>query len=173
MSRFTSSVATSSVARNDSWKAQGFLNFYLPSRENSRKKLGAIGLKASKASEKALLDWLNEDASRTATVLAKVQLEYVSAASPSAKFIFTADMDVGPAPAEGRDAVGYVNFFLPTKDGNRRKLGTIALKSTDVDQNALNTWLAKDEANVEQMRQALQLEYRSATPASTSEFDLS
>jgi len=42
-------------ANSDSWKAQGFLNLYLPSKNGQRKKLGAIPLKESKHSEKHLL----------------------------------------------------------------------------------------------------------------------
>lgn len=65
--------------QNDSWKAQGFLNLYLPSKTGARKKLGAIPLKESKASEKALLQWLNEDPSRVAQILSKLEIEYQSA----------------------------------------------------------------------------------------------
>ena len=66
---------------NESWKAQGFLNFYLPAKNGQRRKLGAIPLKESKANEKQLLAWLNEDPSRVAQILAKLELEYQSAAS--------------------------------------------------------------------------------------------
>lgn len=66
--------------QNDSWKAQGFLNLYLPSKEaGKRKKLGAIPLKENKASEKALLQWLNEDPSRVQQILAKLEIEFQSA----------------------------------------------------------------------------------------------
>lgn len=63
---------------NESWKAQGFLNLYLPSKAG-RRKLGAIPLKESKASEKRLLAWLNEDPSRVAQILSKLEMEYQSA----------------------------------------------------------------------------------------------
>ena len=45
----------SATPSNDNWKAQGFLNFYLPAKNGGRKKLGAIPLKESKGNEKALL----------------------------------------------------------------------------------------------------------------------
>lgn len=64
---------------NDTWKAQGFLNFYLPSKTGGRKKLGAIPLRESKGNEKALLAWLNEDPSRVAQILSKLEIEYQSA----------------------------------------------------------------------------------------------
>lgn len=79
--------ATSSAApaqpstNNESWKAQGFLNFYLPAKNGQRRKLGAIPLKESKVNEKQLLAWLNEDPSRVTQILAKLEIEYQSAAS--------------------------------------------------------------------------------------------
>lgn len=73
----TSSVNTS----NENWKAQGFLNLYLPAKNGQRRKLGAIPLKESKANEKQLLAWLNEDPSRVTQILAKLEIEYQSAAS--------------------------------------------------------------------------------------------
>ena len=80
----TSSAAqTTSTANaaNENWKAQGFLNFYLPAKNGQRRKLGAIPLKESKVNEKQLLAWLNEDPSRVAQILSKLELEYQSAAS--------------------------------------------------------------------------------------------
>jgi hypothetical protein len=64
---------------NDSWKAQGFLNLYLPSKTGARKKLGAIPLKESRTNERQLLAWLNEDPSRVAQILAKLEIEFQSA----------------------------------------------------------------------------------------------
>ena len=64
---------------NDSWKAQGFLNLYLPSKNGSRRKLGAIPLKYSKANEKQLRQWLEEDPTRVAKILAALVIEYQSA----------------------------------------------------------------------------------------------
>lgn len=80
----TSSAAqTTSTANaaNENWKAQGFLNFYLPAKNGQRRKLGAIPLKESKVNEKQLLAWLNEDPSRVAQILSKLEMEYQSAAS--------------------------------------------------------------------------------------------
>lgn len=77
---FTASVTNAVTApSNDNWKAQGFLNFYLPSKNGGRKKLGAIPLRESKGNEKALLAWLNEDPSRVAYILSKLEIEYQSA----------------------------------------------------------------------------------------------
>lgn len=64
---------------NENWKAQGFLNFYLPAKNGGRKKLGAIPLKESRNNEKTLLAWLNEDPSRVAKILSSLEIEYQSA----------------------------------------------------------------------------------------------
>ena len=78
----TSSATTAqSSTNNESWKAQGFLNLYLPAKNGQSRKLGAIPLKESKANEKQLLAWLNEDPSRVTQILAKLEIEYQSAAS--------------------------------------------------------------------------------------------
>ena len=82
---FATSSATQTTstanAANENWKAQGFLNFYLPAKNGQRRKLGAIPLKESKANEKRLLAWLNEDPSRVTQILAKLEIEYQSADS--------------------------------------------------------------------------------------------
>ena len=78
---FNAATVSSATAQptNDSWKAQGFLNFYLPTQDGKRKKLGAIPLKESKADEKRLLAWLNEDPARAEKILAAMIVEYGSA----------------------------------------------------------------------------------------------
>jgi hypothetical protein len=65
-----------SQGQNDSWKAQGFLNLYLPKPDGSKGKLGAIALKDSRPAEKALMAFLNEDPTRVSAVLAKLIIEY-------------------------------------------------------------------------------------------------
>jgi hypothetical protein len=77
---FQNAVTNAAAApSNDNWKAQGFLNFYLPAKNGGRKKLGAIPLKETKANEKTLLAWLNEDPSRVGQILSKLEIEYQSA----------------------------------------------------------------------------------------------
>ncbi len=67
-------------AGNEAWRAQGFLNFYLPSQEEGkRRKLGAIPLRIAKPAEKKLADWLAEDPQRMATLIAHLEVEYQSA----------------------------------------------------------------------------------------------
>ena len=67
------------ATKNDSWKAQGFLNFYLPTENGGKRKLGAIALKASKESEAELVEWLNADPSRAQKILAKLMIDYQEA----------------------------------------------------------------------------------------------
>jgi len=77
---FTSNTSSVQASSNESWKAQGFLNFYLPAADGGkRKKLGAIPLKESRSSEKEMLAWLNSDPSRVSIILAKLEIEYQSA----------------------------------------------------------------------------------------------
>jgi hypothetical protein len=91
--------AASSNAQNDAWKAQGFLNLYLPGPDGKQLKLGAIPLKESNVrgvNEKKMLAWLNEDPSRVSIILSKLTIEYRPVVeTESAGF----DMSVTPAPA--------------------------------------------------------------------------
>ena len=64
------------AAQNDSWKAQGFLNFYLPSKDGSTRKLGAIPLRSSKPAEMTLLEWLKEDPTRAENILLKLSIDF-------------------------------------------------------------------------------------------------
>lgn len=97
---FTSSNARMSNAdtNNDNWKAQGFLNLYLPGKDGTKRKLGAIPLKQAKPAEKQMLDWLNEDPSRVSAILAKLEIVYQSAAPAE-----TAGFDLSdPVPAKAK-----------------------------------------------------------------------
>lgn len=56
--RFNSSAPSNNAQSNDSWKAAGFINLYLPGGKNGTTKLGAIPLKLANADEKRMFDWL-------------------------------------------------------------------------------------------------------------------
>ncbi len=77
----SSAAAATPATQSENWKAQGFLNLYLPSKGGQRRKLGAIPLKDAKVNEKQLRAWLEEDPSRVTQLLAKLEIEYQSAAS--------------------------------------------------------------------------------------------
>lgn len=66
-------------ASNDSWKAQGFLNFSLPTGDGKFRKLGSIALKDAKPAEKALMEWLQKDPANIAKLMAKVRVDFQSA----------------------------------------------------------------------------------------------
>lgn len=71
----TNSAATQS--NNTDWKANGFINLYLPDAVTGKpKKLGAIALKSSSESEKGLLEWLNADPTRIGKVLKALTADY-------------------------------------------------------------------------------------------------
>ena len=72
-------ASNNNAPANDSWKAEGFVNLYLPSTDGGkRKKLGAIPLRNSKPSEAALLEWLKKDANNVNKLLAKLELDFQS-----------------------------------------------------------------------------------------------
>ena len=70
---------------DDSWKADGFINIYLPGADGKDRKIDAIPLKASKAVQKQLLEWLEKDPANIEKLASKLVLTYQSAkASDSA-----------------------------------------------------------------------------------------
>ena len=80
---FNKSMAFNSTAPNrtgspadDSWKAQAFLNFYLPSKTGGRRKLGAIPLKDSVSGQTELMARIAADPAILTLLLSKMQLEY-------------------------------------------------------------------------------------------------
>lgn len=72
-------ATTQPAAQNDSWKADAFLNFYIPSKDGGQKKLGAIPLKMSRANEKQLIEWLQADPENVQKLVNKIQLNFQSA----------------------------------------------------------------------------------------------
>lgn len=58
----TSSNNNTNAPSDESWKAQAFINIYLPTADGSgRRKIGAIPLKEAKNYEAALIKRLSED----------------------------------------------------------------------------------------------------------------
>lgn len=55
-----STAASSNTQRNDAWKAQAFLNFYLTLKSGKRVKVGAIPLKQSNALHAQLIAKLDD-----------------------------------------------------------------------------------------------------------------
>lgn len=59
--RFNAPAADQQAASQDTWKAAGFINFYMPGGETGTTKLGAIPLRLANPDEKRLLEWLKAD----------------------------------------------------------------------------------------------------------------
>ena len=72
-------TAAANTTADTSWKADGFLNLYLPTKGGGRRKLGTIALKKSRTSEAELLAWLEEDPSRVAKVLDSLIIDFQTA----------------------------------------------------------------------------------------------
>jgi DNA gyrase/topoisomerase IV subunit B len=76
---------------NDNWKAQGFINLYLPSKEEGKqRKIGAIPLRVSKAGEKQLLEWLQADPANAKKLAEKLIVDFQEAQA-SEKAVFALD----------------------------------------------------------------------------------
>lgn len=74
------SLLGASQEKDDSWKSQGFLNLYLPTNGGSRRKIGTIFLKESRATDKQLLDAFKRDPEGTMKkLMSMLELEFNSA----------------------------------------------------------------------------------------------
>lgn len=70
---------TAAAQTNTDWKANGFINMYLPDAETGKpRKVGAIALKNSNGAEKSLLDFLNADPANITKVMAALTADYRS-----------------------------------------------------------------------------------------------
>ena len=77
--RTNTAAAQTNDNNQESWKAAGFVNLYLPSTDGGkRKKLGAIPLRTNKPAEATLLEWLKKDANNVEKLLAKLELDFQS-----------------------------------------------------------------------------------------------
>ena len=83
--RTNTAAAAQTNDNQESWKAAGFVNLYLPSTDGGkRKKLGAIPLRANKPSEAALLEWLKKDPANVEKLLSKLELDFQSVEASAA-----------------------------------------------------------------------------------------
>lgn len=81
------------------------------------------------------------------------------------------------APASNRypakeEIDGYLNFSLPSKDGNWKKLGSIAVSLKSTNQKALTEWLLADPARALKLLEKMKLDFQPAK-SEGREFDLS
>ena len=85
MARFNTNTAA--AKDNDDWKAQAFLNVWLPTKAGGRRKVGAIPLKTSRAGDAQLIDFLSggEDALRS--LVNKLEFDFqLSGGNPDSAF---------------------------------------------------------------------------------------
>ena len=69
-------------------------------------------------------------------------------------------------------AKGFINLYLPTNGGSRRKLGAIPLKESKPAEKQLLDWLNEDPSRVQQLLANLEMEYNSAEGSDDSSFKL-
>lgn len=74
---------------------------------------------------------------------------------------------------DNKKAEGFLNFYLPRKDGGRRKLGAVILRKSYPEELTLAQWLAEDPTRVVVILEKLIIEYNAATPDESAGFDLS
>jgi len=69
-------------------------------------------------------------------------------------------------------AAGFINIMLPSKDGKRRKIGSIPLRTSKANEKQLLEFLEADPANIETMISKLIIEYQSAQVDPSHALDL-
>ena len=82
-------TASNNNASNDSWKANGFINFYIPTKDGKQVKLGALSLKDSRKIEASVRAFLEEDEGNISKLMSKVIVKYQAAESKDL------DLDLG------------------------------------------------------------------------------
>lgn len=74
---FNRNQAAAQSNQNTNWKADAFINFSVPRKDGTAKKLGAISLKCDKDDETAtLVAWLSEDPSRIQKLMEKMVVDF-------------------------------------------------------------------------------------------------
>lgn len=74
-----------SNGNNSDWKADAFINIYLPRKDGSRMKLGFIALKNDHQEQQKIIDLLRKDPEALERLLAKLQLEFKDLTEVSAE----------------------------------------------------------------------------------------
>lgn len=63
--------------QSDDWRADAFLNLFIPRKNGSRMKLGFCALKSTNVDQAKLIEWLREDPeTRLANLLGKLIIEF-------------------------------------------------------------------------------------------------
>lgn len=70
--------ATNNRSNDESWKAEAFLNIYIPRKNGTRMKLVGAPLRLNNPSQKALYDYITENPEAAIqTILSKMIVEFV------------------------------------------------------------------------------------------------
>ena len=75
-------------------------------------------------------------------------------------------------PGNWERAKGFLNIYLPSKDGKRRKVGAIALRESKLIENQILGFLEADEGNLEKLVVKLIFEYQSTATNEGTKLDL-
>ena len=75
-------------------------------------------------------------------------------------------------PGNWERAKGFLNIYLPSKDGKRRKVGAIALRESKLVENQILGFLEADEGNLEKLAVKLIFEYQSTAANESTMLDL-
>ena len=75
-------------------------------------------------------------------------------------------------PSNWEKAKGFLNIYLPSKEGKKRKVGSIALRTSKALENQILEFLEADEANLAKFQGKVIIEYQSAAVNEGSMFDL-
>jgi hypothetical protein len=67
---------------------------------------------------------------------------------------------------------GFLNFYLPDKNGEPRKLGSIGLKESKPNEAKLMAYLKEDPSRVDNLLSKLQVVFRPAEQDEEASFDL-
>lgn len=84
----------------------------------------------------------------------------------------TSAVPVANTNSQWEKASGFINIYLPSKDGKRRKLGAIPLRSGKPAEKTLLEWLEADEGNISKLASKLIVEYQAAAFNEAHNFDL-
>ena len=77
MAFHTQNTQAAASTNNNSWKADAFINFSVPRKDGTAKKLGAIALKCDRDEETAtLVAWLSEDPTRIEKLVSKMVIDF-------------------------------------------------------------------------------------------------
>jgi hypothetical protein len=155
-----SSSSTNTGANKEAWKVTGYLNFSLLSKTGGKSSLGAIPLNDAVAAEKALIARLVSGGDEAVqALLGKLKITYKP---KSQKVEYAVSKYEDDFVEETSDTQGYLNFLLPTTDGQERQLGYIPLKDKEGHKNL--RWTIEDggEEALAEVHKSLSLNYRSS-----------